>query len=102
MKDKKELDEVFNERSIDVLLFNSRHVIRISCFYIVNLLCCGGHFSNITFIYAKIKYRSTYSRTHTSKKKNYLLNDSPSKMLKIAFYFILNALFVLEIFKFLS
>ena len=29
-------------------------------------------------------------------------NDSPSKMLKNAFYFILKALFVLKIFKFLS
>ena len=29
-------------------------------------------------------------------------NESPLKMIKIAFYFILNALFVLKIFKFLS
>ena len=29
-------------------------------------------------------------------------NDSPSKMVKNAFYFILKALFVLKIFKFLS
>ena len=38
-----------------------------------------------------------------SKKKNIVcINDSPSKMLKNAFYFILKALFVLKIFKFLS
>ena len=29
-------------------------------------------------------------------------NDSPSKMMKSAFYFILKALFLLKIFKFLS
>ena len=32
----------------------------------------------------------------------YLLNESPLKMMKNAFYFMLKALFVLEIFKFLS
>ena len=37
-------------------------------------------------------------------KKNFFIcfNDSPSKMMKNAFYFILKALFVLRIFKFLS
>ena len=37
--------------------------------------------------------------------KNFIIicfNDSPSKMMKNAFYFILKALFVLKIFKFLS
>ena len=38
----------------------------------------------------------------TSKKKFICLNHSPSKMMKNAFYFILKALFVLKIFKFLS
>ena len=47
-------------KEIYVLLFNSRHVIHIPYLRIVNLLCCGGHFSNITFIDAKIKYRSPY------------------------------------------
>ena len=38
-----------------------------------------------------------------SKKKFIIcFNDSPSKMMKNAFYFILKALFVLKIFKFLS
>ena len=37
------------------------------------------------------------------KKKIFIwLNDSPSKMMKNVFYFILKALFVLKIFKFLS
>ena len=37
-------------------------------------------------------------------KKNFFIcfNDSPSKMMKNAFYFILKALFLLKIFKFLS
>ena len=37
-------------------------------------------------------------------KKNYFIcfNDSPSKMMKNAFYLMLKALFVLKIFKFLS
>ena len=37
-----------------------------------------------------------------SKKKKIFINDSPSKMMKNDFYFILKALFVLKIFKFLS
>ena len=36
-------------------------------------------------------------------KKNFIcFKDSPSKMLKNAFYFILKVIFVLKIFKFLS
>ena len=37
-------------------------------------------------------------------KNNFFIcfNDSPSKMMKNAFYFLLKALFVLKIFKFLS
>ena len=42
------------------LLFNLRLVIQISSFRMVNLLCSGGHFSNITFINAKTKYESSY------------------------------------------
>ena len=38
----------------------------------------------------------------SSKKIFICFNDSPSKMMKNAFYFILKALFVLKIFKFLS
>ena len=33
-------------------------MIQVPSFCIVNLLCCGGHFSSITFIDAKTKYRS--------------------------------------------
>ena len=47
-------------KNICVLLFNLRHVIHISSFGIVKLLCCEGHFSSITFIDAKTKYRSPY------------------------------------------
>ena len=42
------------------------------------------------------------SNSQLSKKKIICFNDSPSKMMKNAFYFILKALFVLKIFKFLS
>ena len=37
-----------------------------------------------------------------SPSKKICFNDSPSKMMKNAFYFILKALFVLKIFRFLS
>ena len=40
------------------LLFILEHVIHIPTFRIVNLLCCEGYFSSITFINAKTKYRS--------------------------------------------
>ena len=43
------------------------------------------------------------SDPHPSKKICFIyLNESPLKMVKNAFYFILKALFVLKIFKFLS
>ena len=54
MKDKSELDKTYDERNIYALSFNSQHVIYIPSFRVVNLLFCGGHFSNITFIDAKI------------------------------------------------
>ena len=41
-------------------------------------------------------------RLSPSKKNFICFNDSPSKMMKNVFYFILKALFILEIFKFLS
>ena len=41
--------------------------------------------------------------SHLPKKKNFIcFNDSRTKMMKIAFYLILKALFVVKIFKFLS
>ena len=43
-----------------VLLFNLRHVIHILSFRMVNLLCYGSHFSNITIFAAKTKNRSPY------------------------------------------
>ena len=55
-----EFDKIFEERSKYVRLFNLRHVICIPSFRMVNLLCCGGHFSNITLIDAKTKFRSPY------------------------------------------
>ena len=43
------------------------------------------------------------SDSHLPKKICFIcLNESPLKMMKNAFYFILKALFVLKIFKFLS
>ena len=53
-----EFDKIFEERNIYVLLFNLRHVIHITSFCMVNLLCCGSYFGNITLIGAKTKYRS--------------------------------------------
>ena len=42
------------------------------------------------------------SDSHLPKKNFICFNDTPSKMMKNAFYFILKALFVLKIFKYLS
>ena len=55
-----EFDKIFDERNIYLLLFNLRHVIHIPSFCMVNLLCWGGHFSYITFIDVKTKYRGPY------------------------------------------
>ena len=41
-------------------------------------------------------------KSNANKISFYLLQLKPSKMMKNAFYFILKALFVLKIFKFLS
>ena len=53
-------DKIFDERNVLAFLFNLRHVIHIPSFCVVKLLCCWGHFSNITFINAKTKHRSLY------------------------------------------
>ena len=52
----------------------------------------------------KIESRTLKSHSHLSKKKKNIIcfNDSHSKMMKNVFYFMLKALFVLKIFKFLS
>ena len=50
----------------------------------------------ISFNYVFLK-----SDSHLSKKKIICFNESPLKMMKNALYFILEALFVLKIFKFL-
>ena len=60
MKDEIEFDKTFDEKNLCVLLFNLRHIMHTSSFRIVNMLCCGGQFSNITFINAKTKYRCPY------------------------------------------
>ena len=44
------------EKILLFLLFNLRPPI--PSFHIVNMLCCGGHFSNIAFIDAKTQHRS--------------------------------------------
>ena len=61
MKDKTNPDKTFDEGNMYILLFSSRHVIHIPSFCILNLLCCGGHFDNITFTDARTKYRSPVS-----------------------------------------
>ena len=43
-------------KEIRVLSFNLRHVIHTPSFRMVNLLCCGGHFSYITFIDVNSKF----------------------------------------------
>ena len=53
-----EFDKNFDENNIYLSLFNLRNVIHIPSFGMVNLLYCGGQFSNITFIDVKTKYRS--------------------------------------------
>ena len=57
---------MFDERNIYLLLFNLRHAIYIPSFRIINLLCYGGHVSNIKFIDVKTKYRSPYLLTFLS------------------------------------
>ena len=59
MKHKQNLIK-FLMKEIVHLLFDLRLVIQISSFRMVDLLCSGGHFSNITFINAKTKYESPY------------------------------------------
>ena len=57
------------------------------------------------FIYDDVDKHPMYlkSDSHLPKKGFFIcFNDSPSKMMKNAFYFILKALFDLKIFKFLS
>ena len=60
IEDQIEFDKIFDERNIYLLLFNSKPVIHISSFRIVNQLYCRAHFSNITLIGANTKYRSLY------------------------------------------
>ena len=51
----------------------------------------------------EFKYKFLKSYSHLPKQFFFIyFNDSPSKIMKNAFYFILKALFVLKIFKFLS
>ena len=60
------------------------------------------HFICISHVFVGII--SLKSNSYLPKKNIFFIcfNDSPSKMMKNAFYFILKALFVLKIFKFLS
>ena len=53
-------------------------------------------------IYLVIISRFLKSGSHLPKKIFICFNDSPSKMMKNAFYFILKSGFILKIFKFLS
>ena len=70
-------------------------------------------FPHTNYLLAKFKYVTNVSGTilhdalkldsHLPKKCFYIcFNESPLKLMKNAFYFILKALFVLKIFKFLS
>ena len=47
-------------------------------------------------------YVQTTKQTLTFQKKNFCFNESPLKMMKNAFYFVLKTHFMLEIFKFLA
>ena len=47
-------------KDIYMSCYSSKHVIHIPSFRTVNLLSCGDHFSNITAIDAKAKYRSPH------------------------------------------
>ena len=61
-----------------------RKVVLLKCMYTIS-----GFLANVSVI--------------TPEKKYFIyLNESPLKMMKIAFHFTLNALFVLKIFKFFS
>ena len=61
---------------------------------------CGGHKNNFP-----ISFRSSFKvrLSHLPRKFSFIyVNDSPSEMMKNAFYFIIKALFVLKIYTFLS
>ena len=80
------------------------------------LMECNQCWKQYKFPYWAKNYKSTHHKFKNKKqvskealkldshlpKKNLFIcfNDSPSKMMKNAFYFILKALFVLKIFKF--
>ena len=85
-------------------IYNVQQTDTISCFlftFITHKLWENlvGVFTVSQYIF-KVLFKVGLS---TSKKKIMIcFNDSPSKMMKIAFYFILKALFVLKMFKLLS
>ena len=61
------------------------------------------HECDVFLIYAAFLWQTKLkSNSHLPKKKIICFNDSPSKIRKNAFYFILKALFVLKMFKPLS
>ena len=57
-----EFDKIFEERSIEVRLFNLTQVILIPSFRIVSLLCYGDNFSNTMLIQSP--YHLDVSRSH--------------------------------------
>ena len=63
----------------------------------VKLICCTA-FGSASTACCLLKVGLSPSK----KKFFFWFNDSPSKMMKNAFYFILKAVFVLKMFKFLS
>ena len=70
------------------------------CFYCWLWTCSVQHGYND---FHRLKPKTVLkSDSHIPKKKIICFDDSPSKMLKNVFYFILKVLFVLRIFKFLS
>ena len=100
---KQNLRNIFWERNN---LFKSLHYIKLRDSwkeYIKNFLLSGSHRYKKIINAGILKSAIIYSRTLTfQKKKNYLPNWKPLKMMKNAFYSVLKALFVLKIFKFLS
>ena len=69
----------------------------------IRILNCKGPRAEASNLYKESKIYMLKVGLSSSKKICFIcFNDSPSKMTKNVFYFILKAVFVLKIFKFIS